>query len=139
MKEKIGLRHSQPGREFTKHPRKGFEFRRPTGFIPAMLKNPVSLLRVVSLSEGISYLVLLGIAMPLKYGANMPEAVRIVGAIHGALFVILCIALLRAALAARWPISRAGLVFLASLIPFAPLWLDRRMKAWQSEFSQSCE
>jgi len=104
-----------------------------------MLKNPVSQLRVVSLSEGISYLVLLGIAMPLKYGANMPGAVRIVGAIHGALFVIFCVTLLRATLTARWPLSRAGLVFLASLIPFAPLWLDRSMRTWQSDFSQSCE
>lgn len=104
-----------------------------------MQKNPVSLLRVVSLAEGISYLVLLGIAMPLKYGANLPEAVRIVGAIHGGLFVVFCFALLRATLAARWPLSRAGLVFIASLIPFAPLWLDRRMKVWQSDFSRSCE
>lgn len=104
-----------------------------------MQKNPVSLLRVVSLAEGISYLVLLGIAMPLKYGANLPEAVRIVGAIHGGLFVVFCFALLRATLAARWPFSRAGLVFIASLIPFAPLWLDRRMKIWQSDFSRSCE
>lgn len=104
-----------------------------------MQKNPVSLLRVISLAEGISYLVLLGIAMPLKYGANLPEAVRIVGAIHGGLFVVFCIALLRATLAARWPLSRAGLVFIASLIPFAPLWLDRRMKEWQADYSRSCD
>ena len=119
--------------------RKRFEIPRRTDSIPRMSKNPVSMLRVVSLAEGISYLVLLGIAMPLKYGANMPEAVRIVGAIHGALFVVFCIALLRATLAARWPLTRAGLVFLASLIPFAPLWLDRRMKIWQEDFSRSCE
>ncbi len=103
------------------------------------MKNPVSLLRLVSLAEGVSYVVLLGIAMPLKYGANMPGAVKIVGAIHGALFVVFCVALLRAMLGARWPISRAALVFLASLVPFAAFWMDRRIREWQSEFARSRE
>ena len=103
------------------------------------MKNPVSLLRLVSLAEGVSYVVLLGIAMPLKYGANMPGAVKIVGSIHGALFVVFCVALLRAMLGARWPISRAALVFVASLVPLAAFWMDRRIREWQSEFARSRE
>lgn len=98
-----------------------------------MKKNPVSFLRIVSLMEGVSFLVLVGIAMPLKYGANMPEAVRIAGSIHGGLFILFCAALLRVLFAARWPASRASLVFVASLVPFAPFWMDRRMRAWQEE------
>lgn len=101
------------------------------------MKNPVTPLRFVSLAEGISYLVLLGIAMPLKYGANLPEAVRIVGSIHGGLLVVFCAVLLRAWLGARWPLSRAALVFVASLIPFAAFWMDRRLRVWQSEHSQA--
>jgi hypothetical protein len=46
------------------------------------------MLRKISLAEGISYLLLLGIAMPLKYWAGLPLAVKIVGSIHGALFVV---------------------------------------------------
>ena len=103
------------------------------------MKNPVSLLRLFSLAEGVSYLVLLGIAMPLKYGANMPGAVRIVGSIHGALFVVFCVALLRAMLGARWPISRAALVFVASLVPFAAFWMDRWIRVWQSDYVRSRE
>ena len=103
------------------------------------MKNPVSLLRLVSLAEGVSYVVLLGIAMPLKYGANMPGAVKIVGAIHGALFVVFCVALLRAMLGARWPISRAALIFLASLVPLAAFWMDRRIREWQSDYERSRE
>ncbi len=103
------------------------------------MKNPVSLLRLVSLAEGVSYVVLLGIAMPLKYGANMPGAVKIVGSIHGALFVVFCVALLRAMLGARWPISRAALVFLASLVPLAAFWMDRRIREWQSDYERSRE
>ncbi len=103
------------------------------------MKNPVSLLRLVSLAEGVSYVVLLGIAMPLKYGANMPGAVKIVGSIHGALFVVFCVALLRAMLGARWPISRAALIFLASLVPLAAFWMDRRIREWQSDYERSRE
>ena len=102
------------------------------------MKNPVSLLRVVSLAEGVSYLLLLGIAMPLKYAANMPEAVRIAGSIHGGLFVVFCVALLRAMLGARWPFSRAALVFVASLVPFAAFWMDRRIRVWQADHVRSC-
>ena len=103
------------------------------------MKNPVSLLRLVSLAEGVSYVVLLGIAMPLKYGANMPGAVKIVGSSHGALFVVFCVALLRAMLGARWPISRAALVFVASLVPLAAFWMDRRIREWQSDYERSRE
>ena len=103
------------------------------------MKNPVSLLRLVSLAEGVSYLILLGIAMPLKYGANMPGAVKMVGSIHGALFVVFCVALLRAMLGARWPLSRAALVFVASLVPLAAFWMDRRVRVWQSDYMRSRE
>ena len=103
------------------------------------MKNPVSLLRLVSLAEGVSYLILLGIAMPLKYGANMPGAVKMVGSIHGALFVVFCVALLRAMLGARWPLSRAALVLVASLVPLAAFWMDRRVRVWQSDYVRSRE
>ena len=43
--------------------------------------------RMVGFAEGISFLVLLLIAMPLKYLMNIPEAVKVMGWIHGALFV----------------------------------------------------
>jgi integral membrane protein len=111
----------------------GVEFPKPQLLDSALMKNPVSLLRVVSLAEGVSYLVLLGIAMPLKYGANMPWAVKIAGSIHGALFVLFCVALLRALLEARWSLTRALLVFVASLVPFMPFWLDRRMRVWEAD------
>lgn len=98
--------------------------------------NPVSILRLVSLMEGVSFLVLVGIAMPLKYGANMPEAVRIAGSIHGGLFILFGAVLLRVLFGARWPASRAGLVFVAALVPFAPFWVDRRMRFWQVEHAR---
>jgi integral membrane protein len=99
------------------------------------MKNPVALLRKVALLEAVSYLVLLGIAMPLKYIWKMPAAVSVVGAIHGALFVVLCWVLLQVITTARWPVMRAALVFVASLLPFVPFFLDRWMRAQADEFA----
>lgn len=101
------------------------------------MKNPVSFLRHVGLFEAMSYLVLLGIAMPLKYVWGMPLPVRIVGSIHGGLFVLFCFALWRVMMHTTWPLSRAALVFLASLIPIVPFLIDRRMRAWAAEFPQT--
>ena len=82
-------------------------------------------LRALSLVEGTSTLLLFGIAMPLKYLADMPLAVRIVGLIHGVLFVCLALSLLLAI--RRVPISKglatAGMV--AAVLPFGPFVFDR--------------
>ena len=51
-------------------------------------KSPLNRLRVVAFWEGVSFLVLLGVAMPLKYLAGWPLAVRVVGMAHGILFIL---------------------------------------------------
>lgn len=109
------------------------DFRHSTIFL---MKNPVSFLRLVALLEAISYLILLFIAMPLKYVWGMPMAVRVVGALHGGLFVVFCLALLRVLNSTAWPFSRAVLVFVASFLPFVPFFIDRRMKKWAIESSE---
>lgn len=97
------------------------------------MKNPVTPLRRLSLIEAISFLILLGIAMPLKYIWGMPLAVRIVGMIHGLLFIAFCWALNNVLSNTRWPFSRVALVFIASFIPLVPFFLDRKMKKWEAE------
>ncbi len=92
---------------------------------------PIPLLRKVALAEAVSYLILLGIAMPLKYLAGQPLAVKITGLIHGVLFVIFCAALLRVLWVSRWPFRRVLLIFVASFIPLLPFYLDRRMAGWE--------
>ena len=88
----------------------------------------INQLRVVGKLEGISYLILLGVAMPLKYLADMPLAVRIAGSAHGGLFILLMIFLglawRRAPLSLRQVLS----VFIASLLPFGPFVIDRRLE-----------
>lgn len=90
--------------------------------------NPLTSLRTLSilaLVEGASLIALIGVAMPLKYLADMPEAVRVIGMAHGSLF-LLATATLAAALARGHLPPRIGAgVFAASLIPFAGLWSHR--------------
>ena len=97
------------------------------------MKNPVHFLRVTALIEAVSFLVLLGIAMPLKYVWGFPLAVKIVGSIHGGLFVVFGIALLLSWHSAKWPLSRVALIFIASFLPVVPFFLDKRIKGWEQE------
>jgi len=98
------------------------------------MKNPIPFLRKTALIEAVSFLVLMGVAMPLKYIWGMPLAVKVVGWIHGILFLIFCGALFRTILAAKWPLARSALIFVAALLPFGPFVVDRRMRAYAEEF-----
>jgi integral membrane protein len=93
-----------------------------------MLRTPVGRLRAAGIIEGVSFLVLLGIAMPLKYFADLPEAVRIVGWVHGILFIGFFIALILARDAMQWSLGWTGLVLVAALLPFGPFVIDGRLR-----------
>ncbi len=84
--------------------------------------------RRVSLAEGVSYVVLVGIAMSLKYAAGMPGAVRVVGMAHGVLFVAFVLALLAAARARRWSLGTCAVAMAAALVPLGAFWLERRLR-----------
>lgn len=101
------------------------------------MSNPIAFLRTAAVVEGVSYLVLLFIAMPLKYFWEMPQAVRIVGMAHGVLFIIFCVTLFYVWVLAKWPFGRVGLLFLASIVPFGPWLIDRRMRTFEEEFLAS--
>jgi integral membrane protein len=98
-------------------------------------RNPVLLLRNLAMIEGVSFIVLLLIAMPLKYVAGWPLAVKVVGMIHGVLFVAFVAAWAWTILIARWRVGRATLVMASALLPFGPFVIDRRMKEYARELS----
>ncbi len=85
-------------------------------------------LRLVALIEGASFLVLLFIAMPLKYFAGLPLAVRIVGMIHGVLFIAFVLALIHVSIARDWPVRRSLLAFVSSIVPFGTFVFDRSIR-----------
>ena len=90
-------------------------------------KTSLGRLRVIGWWEGVSFLVLLGVAMPLKYLAGWPHAVRVVGMAHGVLFLMYLWAAIQAALERNWTWKRTALVLVASLIPAGPFIVDAKI------------
>jgi integral membrane protein len=100
-----------------------------------VLNNPLDRLRIVGMMEGASFLVLLGIAMPLKYLADLPQAVRVVGMLHGLLFVLYVAAVIGVSVSMRWPPRRVLAALAAAVLPFGPFVFDahlRRVTATQA-------
>lgn len=95
---------------------------------PGSEARAIQRLRRLGVAEGISFLVLLGIAMPLKYWLGFPLAVKIVGWAHGILLILFALALAQAKKEARWSFTYAGVIFLAALVPFGPFMIDRRLQ-----------
>jgi len=91
--------------------------------------TPTSRLRSAAYLEGISYLLLLFVAMPMKYLAGQPLAVRVVGSLHGALFIWLGILVLGGIRSRGKSLGWGARIGLASLIPFGTLVLDRELRA----------
>jgi integral membrane protein len=91
------------------------------------LRSSLGRLRAIGLLEGLSFLVLLGIAMPLKYLAGMPEMVSVVGMAHGVLFMLFFLAVVQVAVERRWPLTRVVVALAASVLPFGPFVLDARL------------
>lgn len=83
--------------------------------------------RIVGFSEGISFLLLLGIAMPLKYFFEYPMAVSVVGAIHGGLFVLYCMMVVYLKFSYNWSMKKAVMGIVASVLPFGPFVFDAKM------------
>lgn len=89
----------------------------------------INLYRKTALIEGVSYLILLFIAMPLKYFFNIPDAVKYFGWIHGLLFLVFFVILVIAAIKYRWSLVRIGIYLIGSVLPFVPFYLDKKLKA----------
>lgn len=94
-----------------------------------LLRAPLGRFRAVSALEGLSYALLVFVAMPLKYGFELPEMVRVVGMAHGLLFLAFVATLALAMRDRRWSILRSGQLFVASLIPLGALWIERSCAA----------
>lgn len=82
--------------------------------------NHFRIFHIIGIAEAISYLLLLGLAMPLKYMMDMPWAVKYTGWAHGLLFILYLIWLLLASDEQGWGWREKILGFVASLVPFGP-------------------
>lgn len=90
--------------------------------------NPITLLRnfgYVAVAEGVSYLALFLITMPLKYGLDIPEPNIYVGYAHGALFALYMLLATWASIRMNWTFKTYILLFIASLLPFATFYMEK--------------
>ena len=82
--------------------------------------------RVISLLEALSFVILLLVAMPIKYILGNPELVRIVGMAHGILFVLYILGAFVFKNKLNWSNQILGVVILCSIIPLGPFYVDRK-------------
>ncbi|MBL8036740.1 MAG: DUF3817 domain-containing protein [Nitrospira sp.] len=90
--------------------------------------NPIKRFRLTALAEGSSFLVLLFLAMPMKYLMGMPRVVTVVGAIHGILFLVYVAQLAKLRATYQWDNRFSFYAFLASLLPFGPFVFDKHLR-----------
>jgi len=95
------------------------------------MTNSVKKFGLINTIEGYSYLVLLFIAMPLKYIFHYEIAVKIVGMTHGILFILFLVLLIEAWKNTKWAFSETLLFFIASLIPFGTFYTKKRIKSYE--------
>ncbi len=93
-----------------------------------LMKTPLGRFRLVGILEGISFLFLLGIAMPVKYMLKMPELVKYTGWAHGVLFVAYMLLLLQVATQYSWSFKKSLVGFIVALLPFGTFWFDKKLK-----------
>ncbi|MFS4456865.1 DUF3817 domain-containing protein [Maribacter sp. 2304DJ31-5] len=84
------------------------------------------LFRIIAILEGISYLALFGITMPLKYLAGITGPNKTVGYIHGALFILFVLLALLLCLYKKWGMKRFIIFGIASLLPFATFYVEKK-------------
>lgn len=90
-------------------------------------------LRIIGILEGVSYLVLLCIAMPMKYMYGMPEVVKFTGWAHGILFILYIPAVFAARKPMNWNLYWTAIALAASLVPFGTFVLDRYLVKREKE------
>jgi integral membrane protein len=91
------------------------------------LKNSLRNLRLLAFIEGVSFLLILFITMPLKYFLQMPLPNKIVGMAHGVLFIAYILFVLIVKFEKNWGLKKTFLALLASIVPFGTFWADAKL------------
>ena len=85
----------------------------------------MNVLRLIAWTEGVSFL-LFGVSMPLKYGFNIPEPNYVIGMVHGILFVIYNLLILKHSKLKNWSIREIIFLCFLSLVPFGTFYGDHK-------------
>ncbi|WP_263603385.1 DUF3817 domain-containing protein [Chryseobacterium sp. PET-29] len=93
-----------------------------------LFKTRIGRLRIIAILEGISLLVLVFIAVPLKYAYNNPAIVKVMGPFHGSLFLLFLFNTLSVGVEQQWKFKQiTWKVLLACMIPFGTFYIDRKI------------
>ena len=84
------------------------------------------LFRIIALLEGVSYILLLFIATPIKYLANDPQYVKMLGMPHGLLFIAYVVLAFLLKSEYKWNTRQFSVVLIASIIPFGTFYVDKK-------------
>lgn len=85
-----------------------------------------NIFRITALLEGLSYILLLFVATPIKYITGDPQYVKLLGMPHGILFILYIILAFLIKSDMKWNTKTFGIVLIASLIPFGTFYVDRK-------------
>ncbi|MGY5882257.1 DUF3817 domain-containing protein [Modestobacter lacusdianchii] len=100
-----------------------------TSTIAPKVASSLGRYRVMAYVVGVMLLVLVLVAMPLRYLADVPEVSAVVSPIHGFLFIVYLATAFDLALKARFTAKGTVLVLLAGVVPFVSFWAERRVTA----------
>jgi len=92
-----------------------------------LLKSQLGRLRILAFIEGVSFLVILFITMPLKYAFSNPQPNKVFGMVHGVLFILYVLAVIQVKIERDWSFKKTFLALLASVIPFGTFWADKKL------------
>ena len=95
--------------------------------IKELIKTSLGRLRLLAFAEGVSFLMILFITMPLKYAMDMGSPNRIIGMVHGVLFIAYIFLVIQQKLEDNWELKKTFLALLASIIPFGTFWADKKL------------
>jgi integral membrane protein len=93
--------------------------------------NAIKWLRYTGIGEGVSSILLFFVAMPLKYMADRPEAVRVFGMMHGILFILYVLALVRAVIILKRSWGWSAKILIAAIFPFGPFIIEPGLRREQ--------
>ena len=90
------------------------------------LQHQIKIFKIISILEGLSFLILLLIAMPLKYIYHMDIYVRVVGMVHGVLFITYILGALLLFKQLNWKLKTLSIIILCSVIPLGPFYIEKK-------------